>query len=157
MGFTGLVPSEYSSGETVVRRGHITKAGSAHLRTQLIESAWAYQHRPLIAGAVLIEAYDEWQVAERRYLSEGSMAKLAPTGDDGRLTEGGEEGDRRTRRQLATSSNTVTEVHDDALIPRRGRRALTRMRQGLEFGRPWMCRHSGCRRSRMPRSGLRMG
>lgn len=45
MGFTGLVPSEYSSGETV-RRGHITKAGNAHLRTQLIESAWAYQHHP---------------------------------------------------------------------------------------------------------------
>jgi putative transposase len=35
-----------------------------------------------LAGAVLIEAHDEWQVAERRYLSEGSMAKLATTGDD---------------------------------------------------------------------------
>jgi len=45
MGFTGLVPSEYSSG-AAVRRGHITKAGNTHLRTQLIESAWAYQHRP---------------------------------------------------------------------------------------------------------------
>jgi putative transposase len=36
-----------------------------------------------LAGAVLIEAHDAWQVAERRYLSEGSMAKLTPTGDDG--------------------------------------------------------------------------
>ncbi|HET6533252.1 MAG TPA: transposase [Actinoplanes sp.] len=45
MGFTGLVPCEYSSGESV-RRGRITKAGNAHLRTQLIESAWCYQHRP---------------------------------------------------------------------------------------------------------------
>lgn len=45
MGFTGLVPSEYSSGGSV-RRGHITKAGNTHLRTQLIESAWAYQHHP---------------------------------------------------------------------------------------------------------------
>jgi putative transposase len=36
-----------------------------------------------LAGAVLIEAHDEWQVAERRYLSEGSIAKLTQTGDDG--------------------------------------------------------------------------
>ena len=44
-GFTGLVPSEYSSGASVAR-GRLTRAGNAHLRTQLIESAWAYQHRP---------------------------------------------------------------------------------------------------------------
>jgi len=49
MGFTGLVPSEYSSGQSV-HRGHITKAGNAHLRTQLIESAWAYQHRPTLGA-----------------------------------------------------------------------------------------------------------
>jgi transposase len=47
MGFTGLVPSEYSSGASV-HRGRITKAGNAHLRTQLIESAWSYQHRPAL-------------------------------------------------------------------------------------------------------------
>ena len=33
-------------------RGHLTKAGNAHLRCQLVESAWAYQHRPAV-GAVL--------------------------------------------------------------------------------------------------------
>ena len=51
MGFTGLAPSEYSSGESV-HRGRITKAGNAHLRTQLIESAWAHQHRPNLGLAL---------------------------------------------------------------------------------------------------------
>jgi putative transposase len=32
-----------------------------------------------LAGAVLVETHDEWQVSERRYLSEGSMATLNPT------------------------------------------------------------------------------
>ena len=45
MGFCGLVPSEYSSGASV-SRGGITHAGNVHVRTQLIESAWAYQHGP---------------------------------------------------------------------------------------------------------------
>jgi transposase len=47
MSFTGLVPSEYSSGEQT-RRGHITKAGSGPVRTTLVEAAWAYQHAPAI-------------------------------------------------------------------------------------------------------------
>jgi len=51
MGFCGLVPSEHSSGNST-RRGHITKAGNTHLRFQLVESAWSYQHRPG-AGAVI--------------------------------------------------------------------------------------------------------
>ena len=49
MGFVGLVPSEYSSGAST-RRGHLTKAGNAHIRGQLVESAWAYQHRPYVGA-----------------------------------------------------------------------------------------------------------
>jgi transposase len=47
MGFTGLTPSEYSSGART-RRGSITKAGSRLVRTALVEAAWAYRHRPAI-------------------------------------------------------------------------------------------------------------
>jgi len=47
MAFTGLVSSEWSSGETV-RRGAITKAGNAHIRRVLGEAAWCYRsHTPL--------------------------------------------------------------------------------------------------------------
>jgi transposase len=56
MGFTGLVPSEYSSGASV-HRGRISKTGNAHLRTQLVESAWAYQHRASL-GVVLRRRQD---------------------------------------------------------------------------------------------------
>jgi len=56
MGFCGLVPSEHSSGQRT-QRGGITHAGNTHLRTQLVESAWAYKSRPT-AGAVLRKRQD---------------------------------------------------------------------------------------------------
>lgn len=46
MAFTGLVPSEYSSG-TRRQQGAITKTGNAHLRRVLVEAAWAYRARPM--------------------------------------------------------------------------------------------------------------
>jgi transposase len=52
MGYSGLVASEYSSGNRI-QRGPITKTGNAHLRRVIIESAWAYQYRPWVGGALL--------------------------------------------------------------------------------------------------------
>ncbi len=46
MSFVGLVPREYSSGESV-RRGSITKTGNSLIRRLLIEAAWHYRHRPV--------------------------------------------------------------------------------------------------------------
>ena len=42
MSYLGLVPSEYSTGESRVQ-GKITKTGNGHVRRILIESAWAYR------------------------------------------------------------------------------------------------------------------
>ncbi len=51
MGYTGVVPSEHSSGSKTCRGG-ITKTGNCHLRRVLIEAAWTYRHRPRIYGAL---------------------------------------------------------------------------------------------------------
>jgi transposase len=48
MSYTGLVPSEHSSGKKN-KRGAITKAGNSHLRRVLVESAFHYRHRPKLA------------------------------------------------------------------------------------------------------------
>jgi putative transposase len=40
-----------------------------------------------LAGAVLLEVHDEWAIAERRYLAEGSMALLDRLPDDGSTKE----------------------------------------------------------------------
>jgi len=44
MSFTGLTCSENSTGLSE-KRGSITHAGNVHVRAQLVESAWSYQHR----------------------------------------------------------------------------------------------------------------
>jgi len=51
MGSTGLVSSEYSTGDHE-RRGKITKAGNAHLRRVLVEAAWHYRHRASAGKAI---------------------------------------------------------------------------------------------------------
>ena len=45
MSYLGLVPSEYSTGQSR-SQGAITKAGNGHVRRVLIESAWSYRYSP---------------------------------------------------------------------------------------------------------------
>ncbi len=88
MGFTGLVPAEYSSGERT-RRGAITKAGSEPVRTALIEAAWAYRHKPAIGVTVRRRQHDaspqtlarSWQAQRRLYARYKTMtARSKPAG-----------------------------------------------------------------------------
>ncbi|WP_335872810.1 IS110 family transposase [Bacillus sp. 2205SS5-2] len=52
MAYTGLVPSESSSGE-VRKQGKITKTRNRHVRRLLIESAWSYRYQPCVKGKLL--------------------------------------------------------------------------------------------------------
>ncbi|MFU1798737.1 IS110 family transposase [Paenibacillus azoreducens] len=47
MAYLGLVPREYSSGQSV-RRGAMTKTGNRHMRRVIVEAAWSYRHRPAV-------------------------------------------------------------------------------------------------------------
>ncbi len=51
MSFTGLTCSENSTGLSE-HRGAITRAGNSHIRAQLCEAAWSYQHRPGLGGTI---------------------------------------------------------------------------------------------------------
>jgi transposase len=88
MGFSGLIPCEYSSGERS-RRGRITKAGPAGVRTALIEAAWAYQYRPGIgvtltrrqAGASAETLARSWTAQQRLHAKYKKMtARGKPPG-----------------------------------------------------------------------------
>ncbi len=93
MAFTGLTPSEYSSGERV-RRGHITHAGNVHLRTQLVESAWAYRSRP----GVGIELRRRHEGLERATVARAWDAQVRLCGRFRRLDE------RKTNRNVVVTA-----------------------------------------------------
>lgn len=61
MAYVGLVPAEDSSGPRRRLLG-ITKSGNGHVRRVLVESAWAYRHKPA------------WSPAHRRRASDASEA-----------------------------------------------------------------------------------
>lgn len=49
--FVGLIPSEYSSGESR-RQGSITKTGNGRARRALTEAAWAYRYSPKVSPII---------------------------------------------------------------------------------------------------------
>lgn len=51
MGYAGVVPREYSSGEKV-SRGRITRTGNQHLRRILIECSWSYRHKASMTNLI---------------------------------------------------------------------------------------------------------
>jgi transposase len=55
--YLGLVPSEYSSGQSR-RQGGITKAGNSHVRRLLVEAAWHHKPRYTV-GKVLQARWDQ--------------------------------------------------------------------------------------------------
>jgi transposase len=57
MSFVGVVPSEFSSGQTR-RQGRITKSGNRHVRRVLVESSWAYRHKPGISASLRARSRD---------------------------------------------------------------------------------------------------
>ncbi|WP_426451525.1 transposase [Paenibacillus sp. S-38] len=51
MSYSGLVPSESSSGGSRWQ-GRITKVGNAHIRRVLVEAAWTYRSKPAVRRAL---------------------------------------------------------------------------------------------------------
>lgn len=62
--FTGLVPSEYSSGQSR-SQGSITKTGNTHVRRLLVEAAWIHRRRYHSAGPTMLARWDAASPAAR--------------------------------------------------------------------------------------------
>ena len=91
MGFLGLVPSEYSSGDTH-RQGAITKTGNGHARRVLVEAAWNYRFparisrilqirqegQPKVAGEIVKGRSCAWRIC---HLSTLELAQTASEQD----------------------------------------------------------------------------
>jgi len=92
MAYTGLVPSERSSGD-VERRGPISRTGNRYLRRVLVESAWHYRHRACanllltrrrqgqnpVVVAIAVKAQHRlpkkfWRLAERKHTNKAVVA-----------------------------------------------------------------------------------
>ena len=74
MKYLGLVPSEFSSGNTR-RQGPIIKAGNKHARRILIEAAWTYRFNPRVSRP--IEVRQEGQPKAIRDITWKAQLRLA--------------------------------------------------------------------------------
>jgi len=74
MGFLGLVPSEYSTGDTR-RQGDITKTGNGHARRVLVEAAWNYRFPARISRVLQIR--QEGQPKAVREIAWRAQLRLA--------------------------------------------------------------------------------
>jgi len=87
MAYLGLVPSEYSSGETR-HQGPITKTGNKHARRILVEAAWNYRHRAWVSRVLEVRQQGQskasrdiaWcaQLRLTRRFAHLSMRRLPP-------------------------------------------------------------------------------
>ena len=92
MAYLGLVPSEWSSGDSR-RQGKITKTGNNHARRLLIESSWSYRHPPAVRdrlkrrldgkpGSIQAISWKAQQRLNKKYfrlLSRGKQSNVAIT------------------------------------------------------------------------------
>jgi transposase len=74
MSFLGLVPSEYTSGDSR-RLGKITKAGNGHVRRILIEAAWNYRFPARMS--VVLQKRQEGQPKVVRDIAWRAQLRLA--------------------------------------------------------------------------------
>jgi transposase len=74
MGFLGLIPSEYTSGNHR-RQGRITKTGNSHARRILVEAAWNYRFPARISP--VLEARQQGQPKAVREIAWKAQLRLA--------------------------------------------------------------------------------
>jgi transposase len=74
MGFLGLIPSEYTSGDKR-KQGEITKTGNSHARRVLVEAAWNYRF-PARMSAIL-QRRQEGQSKAVRQIAWQAQLRLA--------------------------------------------------------------------------------
>jgi transposase len=93
--YVGLVPSEYSTGDTR-SQGGVTKTGNGHVRRLLVEAAWHHRtrYRP---GAELRARWDHASSAARARGQGCQSSAARPLGDVRRAQETPRGGQRRDR------------------------------------------------------------